>query len=93
VNRLRDVGSPVYVSFDADAVRATDVPGVSAPNAAGLAGDCLLAAARRAGESVAVASMDVVEINPQFDRDGQSARWGALLVWNFLMGAARRLRE
>jgi hypothetical protein len=30
------------------------------------------------------------EFSPQFDRDGQSARWAALAVWNFLVGLALR---
>jgi formiminoglutamase len=80
----------VYVTLDADAVRAADVPGVSAPNPVGLEGAEVAAWARLAGQSPAVASFDVVEINPRHDRDGQSARWAALVVWNFLVGLARR---
>jgi arginase family enzyme len=37
-----------------------------------------------------VASLDVVEINPGLDRDGQSARWAATAVWQFLAGLAKR---
>ncbi len=80
----------VYVSLDADLVRASDVPGVSAPNPAGVPGDQLLAYAQFAGELPEVTSFDLVEINPRFDRDGQSARWAALAVWNFLAGLASR---
>ena len=47
---------------------------------------------RLAGQSPGVASFDLVEINPRLDRDGQSARWAALVVWNFLVGLARRRR-
>jgi arginase family enzyme len=36
----------------------------------------VLTAARRAGASAQVAGLDLVEINPRHDRDGQSARWG-----------------
>jgi formiminoglutamase len=80
----------VHVTIDADAVDVRSVPGVSAPNVLGLDAGEVIACARLAGESPAVTSFDVVEINPAFDRDGQSARWGALLVWNFLIGLARR---
>jgi arginase family enzyme len=34
--------------------------------------------------------MDLVEINPSLDRDGQSARWAALVIWSFLIGLALR---
>jgi formiminoglutamase len=89
-DRLAAANCHVYVTVDADAVRAADVPGVSAPNPAGLPGAEVVAATRLAGRSPQVSSLDLVEINPVFDRDGQSARWGALLVWNFLIGLGRR---
>jgi formiminoglutamase len=88
--RLAAEGCQVYVSLDADVVRAADVPGVSAPNVAGLQGDEVLAALRLAGELPQVSSFDLVEINPACDRDGQSARWAAVAVWNVLMGLACR---
>jgi formiminoglutamase len=80
----------VYVSLDADAVHVSDVPGVSAPNVAGVAGDQVVACARIAGASPQVASFELVEINPRHDRNGQSARWAALAVWSFLAGLAER---
>jgi formiminoglutamase len=81
---------PLYVTIDADAVQAADVPGVSASNPLGLSGAEVAACARLAGRSPAVASMDLVEINPRQDHDGRSARWAALLIWNFLVGLAGR---
>jgi formiminoglutamase len=88
--RLTADGASVYLSVDADAVRASDVPGVSAPNANGLKGSEIIAVARLAGQSAQVASFDLVEINPTLDRDGQSSRWAALVVWHFLAGLTRR---
>jgi formiminoglutamase len=88
--RLAKAKCRVHVTVDADAVDARSVPGVSAPNVLGLDAAEVIACALRAGESPAVASVDVVEINPAFDRDGQSARWAALLVWTFLVGLANR---
>jgi formiminoglutamase len=79
-----------YLTIDADAVHVRDVPGVSAPNGAGLRGEDVFKLARQAGASPGVASLDLVEINPHYDRDGQSARWAALVVWNFLAGLATR---
>jgi formiminoglutamase len=83
-------GWQVYVSVDCDVICAAEVPGVSAPNPLGLSGVELCAAALVAGESSAVASFDVVEINPSLDRDGQSSRCAALIVWHFLAGLANR---
>ena len=90
IDRLAAAGCRVYVSIDADVVRAADVPGVSAPNPLGLSGDEVAACARLAGQSPAVASFDLVEINPRHDRDDQSSRWAALAVRNFLLGLAER---
>jgi formiminoglutamase len=88
--RLASDGCPVYVSLDADVVALADVPGVSAPNPAGVPGQEVLTALRRAGQLCSVASLDVVEINPQLDIDNHSARWAALAVWHFLIGLAQR---
>jgi formiminoglutamase len=89
--RLAESQRSVYVSIDADVVQAADVPGVSAPNATGLAGQLVASCARAAGLLPQVTSLDLVEVNPRFDQDGQSARWAAIVVWNFLMGVAERL--
>jgi len=79
-------GLATMLTVDADAFSVRDVPGVSAPNSAGLPGDVGLKLARAAGRWGLVRSMDLVEISPPLDRDDQSARWGALFVWHFLMG-------
>jgi formiminoglutamase len=83
----------IYVTIDADAARAADVPGTSAPNPMGLCGQKVIACARIAGLHPKVASFDLVEINPFYDRDHQSARWAALAVWSFLIGLAGRRSE
>jgi formiminoglutamase len=90
---LADDGCQVYVTLDADACCTADVPGVSAPNPTGLRGREVIACARRAGASNRVSSLDLVEINPRFDLDGQSARWAALVIWHFLVGHAGRVRS
>jgi formiminoglutamase len=82
----------VVVSLDADVVRAADVPGVSAPNALGLCGAEVAHCVRRAGRSPTVAGLELVEVNPSLDRDGRSARWAAVVVWQFLIGLAERGR-
>jgi formiminoglutamase len=89
-DRLARAGCSVYVTLDADVVQTAEVPGVSAINVAGLSGADVAACVRVMGMSPQVSSFDLVEINPRHDRDGQSARWGALAVWNFLIGLASR---
>jgi formimidoylglutamase len=81
---------PIQLSLDADVVRQADVPGVSAPNAGGLSGHEVLVVLRKAGAAANVASLEVVEVNPSLDRDGQSVRWAAQAIWSFLAGLARR---
>lgn len=92
IDRIARAECRAYVSVDADVVRMADVPGVSAPDPAGLDGNEVLAAVRLAGRVPVVASLDVVEVNPRVDPDGRSTRWAALAVWNFLVGLAERWR-
>jgi formiminoglutamase len=87
---LGQFGEPIYLSIDADVVSTADVPGVSAPNPAGLAGHELLTCARQAGVNPAVHSLDLVEINPVYDIDQRSSRWAATMVWQFLIGLLGR---
>ena len=77
---------PVMTTFDLDAVDQTYAPGVSAPAVNGLSPDLWLYAAYEAGKCPLVKSMDIVELNPTFDRDHQTARLAALTVWYFLKG-------
>jgi formiminoglutamase len=84
LERFRKARRSVLFSIDADVVHEHDVPGVSAPNPAGLSGHDVLSAACLAGACPYVTSFDLVEINPRFDRDGQSARWAALAIWYFM---------
>jgi formiminoglutamase len=83
----------LMVSFDIDAVDQAFAPGVSAPATGGLPIDLWLHAARQAGASPRVRSIDLVEVNPSLDRDDQTARLAALTVWSFLSGLTNRLRN
>lgn len=91
VDRLLDsLEDPAAVSLDLDALDQSVAPGVSAPAAGGLGLDVWLRAARAAGESPAVRSVEVVELNPAYDPDGRTARVAALTAWRVLAGLARR---
>jgi formiminoglutamase len=90
LSRLDAQGCSIFLSIDADSVHAADVPGVSAPNPAGLRGRDLALCARIAGRFSGVSSFELAEVNPSLDRDHQSARWAALTIWSFLAGIAER---
>jgi formiminoglutamase len=81
---------PTLVSFDIDAVDQSQAPGVSAPATGGMTTDLWLTAAFQAGACAQVSSCDLVEMNPNYDRDGQTARLAALTVWQVLRGVALR---
>ncbi|MEX1049984.1 MAG: formimidoylglutamase [Gemmatimonadales bacterium] len=81
------------VSFDLDAVDQAFAPGVSAPATGGLTPELWLLAARAAGRNPHVLSADIVELNPAFDRDQQTARLAALTVWHLLAGLAERAAD
>jgi formiminoglutamase len=91
VGRIYEMADgPTTVSFDIDAVDQAFAPGVSAPATGGMDVDLWLAAAFEAGRCPHVRSCDVVEVNPNYDRDGQTARLAALTVWHILRGLATR---
>jgi len=77
-------------TFCLDALDQAFAPGVSAPGAGGLEPRIWLHAAEAAGRCPEVRSLDVVELNPRFDRDEQTARLAALTVWHFLRGVCGR---
>lgn len=80
-----------YTSFDLDAIDQAWAPGVSAPATSGLDLGSWFHAASKAGASPLVNSIDIVELNPNFDRDGQTARVAAMTLWHFMRGVAERL--
>lgn len=80
----------LMVTFDMDAVDQSQAPGVSAPCANGLSADLWLTAAYLAGRTEAVTSFDLSEVNPLYDRDGQTAKLAALTIWHFLLGLSQR---
>lgn len=87
---LGELTAPAFVSFDIDAVDQSVAPGVSAPTLNGFGAAEWLDIAFRTGREASVQSVDVVEVNPLHDRDGQTARLAALTVWHVLRGLAAR---
>ena len=91
VGKLATISAPVMATVDMDVVRQSDAPGVSAPAPAGIDGRLLLDIAFELGASPDVRSLDIVEVNPQYDLDGRTARLAATAIWQFLRGAANRM--
>lgn len=89
-NLIRSLRNPSFVSFDLDVVDQAFAPGVSSPACDGMYPRELLEAAFEAGRNPYVCSIDVVEVNPAYDRDGQTARLAALTVWHFMRGLCQR---
>jgi formiminoglutamase len=83
----------VLLTVDADAFRQSHVPGTSAPSPVGLDGATWPEIAYLAGRRLSVRSIDLVEVNPAVDPDGQSSRWAALGIRQFLVGLAERRKE
>lgn len=85
--------APVMLTMDMDAVDQSHAPGVSAPNPAGISSSLWLEIAFFCGKQRNVASFDLCEVNPNFDRDDQTVRLAALTLWYFLLGVALRTGE
>lgn len=80
----------VYVSFDTDAVRSSDAPGVSAPSPTGLTAEEFIQAALYAGRKPDTVLADFVEMNPKYDIDGRTAKLVALAIAAFVAGVVNR---
>ncbi|MEX2219052.1 MAG: arginase family protein [Phycisphaerales bacterium] len=85
-----EFGKPQFVSVDLDSIDASQAPGVSAPNPAGLLTHDVARALTAAGRCPAVRCLDLMELNPLFDPDGRTARCAAHLLLSFLHGFAER---
>lgn len=76
---LEDV-DVAYLTIDLDVLPAAVAPGVSAPAGYGVPYDVIRAAVLAAAQSGKLALLDVVELNPEFDVDGRTARSAARLI-------------
>ncbi|MBD2722655.1 arginase family protein [Hymenobacter armeniacus] len=84
-------GGPAFVSFDIDGCAEAYAPAVSAPSADGFTPRQAVEAAFLAGQKEAVRLFEVVEFNPHYDRDNQTARLCATIITAYLTGVASQL--
>jgi len=81
---------PAFVSFDMDGCAEAYAPAVSAPSADGFTPRQAVEAAFLAGRDPRVRLFEVVELNPLYDRDNQTARLAATIITAFLTGVAKQ---
>lgn len=84
------ISEGLLVTFDMDVIDQPFAPGVSYPAIDGIAPQSIYKAAFYAGKHQGVSSIDICEMNPKFDRDGQTARVAALTIWKFINGFQNR---
>ena len=87
LSRATNAG-PAFVSFDIDGCAEAFAPGVSAPSADGFTPRQAVEAAFLAGQQEQVRLFEVVELNPHYDRDNQTARLAATIITAYLTGVA-----
>lgn len=73
----------LFWGFDADAVRASDAPGVSASSPIGLLADEFCDLAAVAGFQSNTAIIEFSEVNPNFDVDARTAKLVAIAMHRF----------
>ncbi len=84
------LSGPAFVSLDMDVFDSSHAPGVSAINPCGLTPREVEPLMLWAGRSPQVRCFDIMELNPDFDVDGRTARLAAHMFLTFLRGFAER---
>ena len=74
----------IYTTIDLDGFSSAYTPGVSAPSPMGFSPDIVLECLKVIIDSKKLISLDIAEMNPKYDIDGQSAKLAASLV-HFVM--------
>jgi agmatinase len=87
-----DGAKGVYVSVDIDCLDTAFVPGTSTPEPGGLTARELLQAMRIVGEA-GYSAFDVVEISPQYDLSGITARTACRVIIDLLASRAKAQLE
>lgn len=80
----------VFFGFDADSVRASDAPGVSAPSPIGLTAEEFINFAGFAGSLEETKMVEFTEVNPNFDIDNRTVKLVAIAMHKFCRGYKRK---
>lgn len=70
----------IYVTIDLDGFSSAYAPGVSAASPMGFSPDIVLECLKTIIHSKKLVALDIAEMNPVYDRDGQTAKLGASLL-------------
>lgn len=81
------------LSFDISAIRQGDAPGNANATPNGFYGEEACQIARYAGLSDKISSVGFFEMNPSFDREGQTSHLLAQIIWYFIDGFYHRQEE
>ena len=81
LEKVLEQADRVYLTIDLDVLPAGEMPAVSAPAALGIPALELMPVIERICCSGKLQAADLVEFNPQYDRDGQGAKLAARLAW------------
>ncbi|MFC6998938.1 formimidoylglutamase [Rufibacter roseus] len=81
VNTFLGEVDELYISIDLDVFSVAHAPGVSAPAALGLQPQVVVSLLKEIMASGKVLTLDVVELNPSLDRDQQTAKLAASIIY------------
>jgi len=87
---LRDAN---FVSFDISAIKQSDAPAHYNPSPNGFDAIEACQIAKYAGISDNVSCFGLFEVNPIYDRNGQTAHLAAQIIWHFIEGFYERLKD
>lgn len=80
---LRDTS---LLSVDMNVVKQADAPANKRPSPNGFSGDEICQLMRYAGLGDAIKALGLFEINPRYDRMGQTVHLAAQMIWYFIKG-------
>lgn len=80
IHEAADGADAVYVTFDIDSIDPMAAPGTGTPEPGGLTPREALAAIRVLGNAPSVAGCDLMEVAPNYDQSGDTARLAAKLL-------------
>lgn len=91
LDKLSDKEQKIFVSFDIDAVKGADAPGVSCPSPIGLSADDALEMAYIAGKHENVALFDISELCPAAE-EYRTPMLAAFMFYQFMIGYSKRTK-
>jgi arginase len=86
IDALRRKVGRIWVSMDIDSIDRTVAPGVAMPNTGGFTYREITSLAHYIGKTCEVAGLDIVELLPKNDKNGQTAALTLELIAKFLGG-------